>query len=79
MIDWANWKGDVREKLQRISHQTLVTNGSNDIMIPTENSFTLAKWLPDATLIVYPNAGHGALFQYPNEYVAHVKTFLGNT
>lgn len=79
MIDWANWKGDVREKLQRISHPTLVTNGSNDIMIPTENSFTLAKWLPDATLIVYPNAGHGALFQYPNEYVAHVKTFLGNT
>jgi pimeloyl-ACP methyl ester carboxylesterase len=77
MIAWANWNGDVREKLQKIAHPTLVTNGSNDIMIPTENSFTLAKWLPNATLIVYPNAGHGALFQYPRDYVSHVATFLG--
>lgn len=77
MIDWANWKGDVREKLRKIPHPALVTNGSNDTMIPTDNSFLLAKWLPDATLVVYPNAGHGALFQYPREYVSHVKTFLG--
>lgn len=77
MIAWAGWKGDVREKLQKISHPALVTNGSNDIMIPTDNTFTLARWLPDATLIIYPNAGHGALFQYPREYVSHVRTFLG--
>jgi pimeloyl-ACP methyl ester carboxylesterase len=77
MIDWANWKGSIQEKLQKIPHPVLVTNGSNDIMIPTDNSFLLAKWLPNATLIVYPNAGHGALFQYPREYVSHVKTFLG--
>jgi pimeloyl-ACP methyl ester carboxylesterase len=77
MIAWANGKGDVREKLQKIPHPALVTNGSNDIMIPTENAFMLARWLPDATLIIYPNAGHGALFQYPREYVSHVRTFLG--
>lgn len=47
-------------------------------MIPTDNSFTLARWLPDATLIVYPNAGHGALFQYSREYISHVATFLGD-
>ena len=78
MIDWANWRGDVREKLGNIPHPTLVTNGSYDIMIPTENSYLLAKWLPDATLIIYPRAGHGALFQYAQTYVAHVKTFLSN-
>ena len=77
MIAWADWRGDVREKLGKIPHPTLVTNGSNDIMIPTENSYLLAKWLPHATLIIYPHAGHGALFQYPQTYVAHVKTFLG--
>jgi pimeloyl-ACP methyl ester carboxylesterase len=77
MIAWANWRGDVREKLQKIPHPVLVTNGRNDIMIPTENSFLLAKWLPGATLIIYPASGHGALFQYAETYVAHVKTFLG--
>ncbi|WP_368367290.1 alpha/beta fold hydrolase [Paraburkholderia youngii] len=76
MIAWANWQGDVREKLAKISHPALVTNGDNDIMIPTQNSFVLARNLPNATLIVYPNAGHGALFQYAQTYVAHVREFL---
>ncbi|UPG92561.1 alpha/beta fold hydrolase [Luteibacter aegosomatissinici] len=76
MIDWANWRGDVAGKLATITQPVLVTNGSNDTMIPTENSFTLAKYLPNATLIIYPNAGHGALFQYAEGYVAHVRTFL---
>ncbi|MGF6491964.1 pimeloyl-ACP methyl ester carboxylesterase [Luteibacter sp. 621] len=76
MIDWANWGGDVGGKLAKITHPVLVANGNNDTMIPTENSFTLAKFLPDATLIIYPNAGHGALFQYVDDYVAHVRTFL---
>lgn len=78
MIDWAHWNGDVQAKLQKIRHPVLVTNGSNDTMIPTDNSLTLAKFLPNATLIIYPNAGHGALFQYPDEYVSHVRTFLAD-
>jgi pimeloyl-ACP methyl ester carboxylesterase len=76
MIAWANWEGDVTGKLGKISHPVLVTNGDNDTMIPTRNSFVLAEGLPDATLIVYPNAGHGALFQYAPTYVAHVREFL---
>ncbi len=76
MIAWANWQGDVAGKLAKISHPVLVTNGDNDIMIPTQNSFVLAKHLPNATLIVYPNAGHGALFQYAPTYITHVREFL---
>ncbi|MEK6424421.1 MAG: alpha/beta hydrolase [Burkholderia gladioli] len=76
MIAWANWGGDVKGKLARIGHRTLVTNGDNDIMIPTSNSHLLAEGLQDATLIIYPNAGHGALFQYAADYTAHVRTFL---
>ncbi|MBN3828755.1 alpha/beta hydrolase [Burkholderia sp. Ac-20384] len=76
MIGWSKWDGDVKAKLAKIGHPALVTNGSNDIMIPTENSYMLASGLPNATLIVYPNAGHGALFQYASDYVAHVGTFL---
>jgi pimeloyl-ACP methyl ester carboxylesterase len=76
MIAWANWTGDVAQKLAKIAHPVLVTNGDNDIMIPTRNSFVLAEGLPNATLIVYPNSGHGALFQHASTYVAHVREFL---
>ncbi|OUL68180.1 alpha/beta fold hydrolase [Paraburkholderia hospita] len=76
MIAWADWKGDVREKLGRIAHPVLVTNGDNDIMIPTRNSLVLADGLRNATLKVYPNSGHGALFQNARTYVAHVREFL---
>lgn len=76
MIAWANWTGDVAAKLARITQPVLVTNGSNDTMIPTANTFTLAAHLPDATLIIYPNAGHGALFQHHDAYVAHTRAFL---
>ncbi|ERJ40078.1 alpha/beta hydrolase [Burkholderia cepacia] len=76
MIAWANWRGDVRGKLAGIAHPVLVTNGDNDIMIPTKNSLLLADGLPNATLIVYPNSGHGALFQYASAYVSHVRVFL---
>ncbi|NUY01458.1 alpha/beta fold hydrolase [Paraburkholderia youngii] len=76
MIAWANWQGDLRQKLAKINHPVLVTNGDNDAMIPTQNSIVLAEALPNATLILYPNAGHGALFQYAQTYVAHVREFL---
>ena len=51
MIAWANWSGDVAGKLGRIKQPALVTNGNDDRMIPTANSFVLAQ-APDATLIV---------------------------
>ncbi|CAM2146147.1 Alpha/beta fold hydrolase [Pararobbsia alpina] len=76
MMDWANRSGDAACKLNQIPHKVLVTNGSNDVMIPTRNSMVLAESLPNATLIVYPNSGHGALFQYPSTYVGHVRQFL---
>ena len=54
----------------------LVANGDNDRMVPTKNSFLLDERLPDARLKIYPDAGHGFLFQYPAEFAAEVETFL---
>jgi pimeloyl-ACP methyl ester carboxylesterase len=55
----------------------LVANGDNDIMVPTENTYLLAEHLPNARLSIYPDAGHGFLFQYPAEFGTEVNAFLG--
>jgi pimeloyl-ACP methyl ester carboxylesterase len=54
-----------------------VLNGYNDIMVPTENTYLLADHLPSARLSIYPDAGHGFLFQYPVEFGTEVNAFLG--
>ncbi len=54
----------------------LVANGDNDRMIPTKNSRVLAEKLPDAQLKIYPDSGHGFLFQYPAESAREVDAFL---
>ncbi len=63
-------------RLAGITQPTLVANGSNDTMIPTVNSQILADHLPDARLRIYPDAGHGFLFQYPVRFAELVTTFL---
>jgi pimeloyl-ACP methyl ester carboxylesterase len=63
-------------RLAAITQPTLVANGNNDIMVPTKNSYLLAGHLPDAELIIYPDSGHGFLFQYPDEFAAEVIRFL---
>src|SRR6266478_5345865 len=69
-------RGERYSELQGISQPTLVVNGKNDIMVPTINSFTLCQHIPNAQLIIYPDSGHGALFQYPKLFVTHATIFL---
>ena len=54
----------------------LVVNGGDDIVIPTINSYILQQFLPNAELILYPDAGHGSHFQYPELFVRHARIFL---
>jgi len=56
--------------------RVLVVNGTHDIVIPTINSYILQQFLPDAELILYPDANHGAHFQYPGLFVRHARIFL---
>jgi pimeloyl-ACP methyl ester carboxylesterase len=42
----------------------LIANGDNDIMVPTIHSVALFRALPNAELSIFPNAGHGGIFQY---------------
>lgn len=65
------------ETLARITHPVLVINGRNDIMVPTINAYILQQELPDARLILYPDAGHAAQFQFALEVAFQTEHFLG--
>lgn len=62
--------------LRAIQQPTLVANGIEDIMIASINSFYLAQNIPNAQLILYPDAGHAAHFQYPELFLKHATLFL---
>jgi pimeloyl-ACP methyl ester carboxylesterase len=64
--------------LSSIRHPVLVANGDDDRMVPTSNSYDLARRLPDATLRIYPDAGHGGIFQAHERFVGEAIKFLGS-
>jgi pimeloyl-ACP methyl ester carboxylesterase len=63
-------------KLKTIKQPTLVVNGSNDVIMPTVNSFIMQQNIPNAQLIIYPDSNHGAHHQYPELFVEHANLFL---
>lgn len=62
--------------LGEIAQPTLIVNGVDDVMIATINSWHMVQNIPNAQLIVYPDAGHGAQFQYPERFLKHAVQFL---
>jgi pimeloyl-ACP methyl ester carboxylesterase len=72
---WASNGGDYSE-LRAIAQPALVVNGIYDIVVPAVNSWILASHLPNALLVIYPDAGHGSLYQYPESFSEHVLRFL---
>jgi hypothetical protein len=60
----------VLDYLKKIRQPTLIVQGSNDVIVPTVNSYILQQNLPNAELIVYPDANHGSFCQYPELFVS---------
>jgi pimeloyl-ACP methyl ester carboxylesterase len=66
----------VLDHLKDIRQPTLIVQGSNDVIIPTLNSYLLQQRLPNAQLVIYPDANHGSFYQYPELFVSQADQFL---
>jgi pimeloyl-ACP methyl ester carboxylesterase len=45
-------------------------------MVPSKNTHDLARRLPNSDLIIYPDSGHGAVFQYHADFTPKALEFL---
>jgi len=73
---WGAPQAKPFEYLKSIRQPTLVVNGGKDLIIYSVNSFILQQHLPNAQLILYPDANHGSQYRYPELFVRHVSMFL---
>jgi pimeloyl-ACP methyl ester carboxylesterase len=73
---WGVQREGSYEYLKTILQPTLVINGDSDVIIYSINSWILQQNIPNAQLIIYPDANHGSQYQYPERFVEHVSMFL---
>lgn len=73
---WGMGKNSAYPRLAEITAPVLVANGVHDVMISAYNSYAMVQKLPNAQLVLYPDSGHGFLFQYPETFARQVVEFL---
>ena len=73
-----NWP-DTCNKLTNITQPTLVIVGTEDIAVPTANSLKITEQIPGAWLVQIKGAGHGLMYQYPEQFNKVLQTFLLTT
>ncbi len=71
------WGQKAPADLSVIQQPVLVVNGDDDRMVPTVNTYDLARRLPNSRLVIYPDAGHGGIFQFHADFVRSTLDFLG--
>ncbi|WP_410609507.1 alpha/beta fold hydrolase [Amycolatopsis sp. lyj-109] len=76
MSEWGIPDKSKLVRLNALFQPVLVADGDGDILMPPANSRLMAKNLPNAQLSIYPDAGHGFLFQYAVKFGTEVNTFL---
>jgi pimeloyl-ACP methyl ester carboxylesterase len=70
------WGRGTPDDLSTITQPTLIANGDNDRMVPSVLSEDLHRRIKDSELVIYPNSGHGGIFQFHQEFAPIAVEFL---
>ena len=62
--------------LSKLTQPTLIANGDNDRMVPSVLSEDLHRRIAGSKLIIYPDSGHGGIFQFHAEFAPVAVDFL---
>jgi pimeloyl-ACP methyl ester carboxylesterase len=70
------WGRSTPDDLSTITQPTLIANGDNDRMVPSVLSEDQRQRLRGSELIIYPDSGHGGIFQYHETFAPVAVEFL---
>ena len=70
------WGRSAPADLSAITQPTLIANGDNDRMVPSVLSQDLHRRIAGSQLTIYPDSGHGGIFQYHEQFVPVALDFL---
>ena len=71
-----NWGRSASQDLAKITQPTLIANGDNDRMVPSVLSTDLHRRIQGSELIIYPDSGHGGIFQFHEKFAPIAVQFL---
>lgn len=70
------WGRGTPDDLSTITQPTLIANGDNDRMVPSVLSEDLHRRIANSELIIYPDSGHGGIFQFHEQFAPVAVEFL---
>ncbi len=71
------WGRSTPDDLSQLTQPTLIANGDNDRMVPSILSEDLHRRFENSELIIYPDSGHGGIFQFHEKFSPIAVEFLG--
>jgi pimeloyl-ACP methyl ester carboxylesterase len=74
--EWGSHPGERFAYLKNIKQPALVVSGNHDVIVYTVNSLYLVQNMPNAKLILYPDANHGSWYEYHEDFVFETNRFL---
>jgi pimeloyl-ACP methyl ester carboxylesterase len=70
------WGRSAPADLSKLTHPTLIANGNNDRMVPSVLSTDMHRRISGSELVIYPDSGHGGIFQFHEKFAPVAVAFL---
>ena len=70
------WGRSAPADLSKLGQPTLIANGDNDRMVPSVLSEDLHRRIRGSEMVMYPDAGHGGIFQFHENFAPVAVEFL---